>query len=83
MEEKELVYAILKRIEMDKPVNQEEMGLEGTAYGDIMEELVDSRMVENVSFLRAGNGTVTVRTTNMKLTRRGHDFILLKESGRI
>jgi hypothetical protein len=83
MEEKELVYAILKRIELGKPVGQDEMGLEAAAYADIMEELVDSRMVENVSFPRAGNGTVTVRTAGMKLTRRGHDFILLKESGRI
>lgn len=83
MEEKELVYAILKRIELGKPVGQDEMGLEAAAYADIMEELVDSRMVENVSFLRAGNGNVTVRTAGMKLTRRGHDFILLKESGRI
>jgi hypothetical protein len=83
MEEKELVYAILKRIEMDKPVSQEETGLEATAYADIMEELVDSRLVENVSFSRSGNGIVTVKTAGMKLTRRGHDFILLKESGRI
>jgi hypothetical protein len=83
MEEKELVYAILKRIETDKPVNQEELGLKATAYADIMEELVDNRLVENVSFSRAGNGIVTVRTTGMKLSRRGLDFILLKESGRI
>lgn len=83
MNEKELIYAILKRIELDKPVNQEELGLEAAAYAAIMEELVDSRMVENVSFTRSGSGLVTVQTKGLKMTRRGHDFILLKESGRI
>ncbi|MEK4852476.1 YjcQ family protein [Paenibacillus sp. FSL H7-0756] len=83
MEEKEKIYAILKRIEADQPVNREVMELEAEAFADIMEELIDSRMVENVKISRSGSGMVTVSTTGMKLTRRGHDFILLKESGRI
>ncbi|WP_405112421.1 YjcQ family protein [Paenibacillus sp. FSL K6-1217] len=83
MEEKEKIYAILKRIEADQPVNQEVMELEAGAFADIMEELIDSRMVENVKISRSGNGMVTVRATEIKMTRRGLDFILLKESGRI
>ncbi|QUL57699.1 hypothetical protein KDC22_15170 [Paenibacillus tritici] len=83
MEEKEQIYAILKRIEAGQPVNQEVMGLEAEAFADIMEELVDSRMVENVSVSRSGSGVVTVKNAAIKLTRRGLDFILLKESGRI
>lgn len=83
MEEKEKIYAILKRIESDQPVNQEVMELEAEAFADIMEELIDSRMVENVKITRSGSGVVTVSITGIKLTRRGLDFILLKESGRI
>ncbi|MBP2112533.1 YjcQ family protein [Paenibacillus silagei] len=83
MEEKEKIYAILKRIEAEQAVNQEVTELEAEAFADIMEELIDSRMVENIKISRSGSGIVTVRTTDIKLTRRGHDFILLKESGRI
>lgn len=83
MEEKEKIYAILKRIESDQPVNQEVMELEAEAFADIMEELIDSRMVENIKITRSGSGVVTVSTAGIKLTRRGLDFILLKESGRI
>ncbi|NQX44060.1 hypothetical protein HQN87_01845 [Paenibacillus tritici] len=83
MEEKEQIYAILKRIEAGQPVNQEVMELEAEAFADIMEELVDSRMVENVTVSRSGSGVVTVKNAAIKLTRRGLDFILLKESGRI
>lgn len=83
MEEKEKIYAILKRIESDQPVNQEVLELEAEAFADIMEELIDSRMAENVKITRSGSGAVTVSTTGIKLTRRGLDFILLKESGRI
>ncbi len=83
MEEKERVYIILKLIESGIPLDKETLELGEEDFNERIEEIFDDRLVENIIFSRAGNRLLGVNTQGVRLTRRGKDFIFLKESGRM
>lgn len=83
MEEKERTYIVLKMIEAGVPLEKEALELGEEDFNERMEEIFDDRLVENIIFTRSGNRLLGVNTQGVRLTRRGKDFIFLKESGRM
>lgn len=84
MEDRDIVYEILKIFESGREPRKEDIGADKESFHEWMEQIHDDVLVDNIAFSKDGHGKILiVYANNCKLTKRGRDYIEEKESGKI
>ncbi|AIQ60483.1 hypothetical protein [Paenibacillus borealis] len=81
---KSLIYQILKTIEEGKePVLENLEGITIGGYHSALEQIVENKLANNISFSLSGKGKKAVRVANTsgsKLTAQGVNYIHIQDS---